>query len=260
MKRWSFWQLFALCGLIVGVQSARATEIGLADWCINVNGSVDATNPADNPSNGCNGGTNSPFASISLSNFDTTLEPGANALGTATQSVSITLTPGQENYVAFYADYDVDYNTYGSFDDSATAVNAVPANWSYELDNPETSNLFGDFAATNNSTPLANSNNVGTPSGPPTQCCDAAWAMAIDNINVLAGGSGNVTFIISTTAPTSGFYLQQTNATTSDSIYLSAVVSVQNPVGGVPEPSTFALGLGAAGVTLALARRKRVRA
>jgi len=219
--------------LILGVQRAEAGSVGLADWCFNVNGSVDSSSVANNPSNACNGGTNSALASVNTSGWDSTAEPSNNTLG----SVVITLTPGQNNNVAFYADYDVDFATLGSFDDFGTAHGSLPANWGYELDDPNTSNIFFDFAANT----LANTNHVGTPSGLPNQCCDVAWALGIRNIFVPLGSSATVTFMVSTVQPTSGFYLQQTNQDTNNSIYLTA--NVPGTTTGSPEPSTLVLGL-----------------
>jgi hypothetical protein len=251
MKRLIFWQVI-LCGFILGGQAAQAGQVSLADWCFNVNGSVDASSVTDNPSNACNGGTNAPLASLNSTLFDMTPEPASNTLG----SVTVSLNPGLDQFVAMYADYDVDYATFGPADDSANTHGSLPSGWSYELDDPNVGNIFTDFAANT----LGNFNNVGTPSGPPNECCDAAWALGIGNLNVLAGGTGTVVFHIATTAPASGFYLQQTNTDTSDSIFLSATVNIQNPVSGTPEPATFipaGLALVLCGGLL-LARRKRI--
>jgi hypothetical protein len=250
MKRLIFAQVI-LFGLFCGGQAA-AGQVSLADWCFNVNGSVDAASVTDNPSNACNGGTNAPLASVNSSMFDMTLEPASNTLG----SVTVTLSPGLNQYVALYADYDVDYQNFGPADDFANPHGARPAAWSYELGDPNVGNIFSDFAAGN----LQNTNNVGTPSGPPTECCDVVWALGIGSLNVLAGETGTVVFHIATTAPVSGFYLEQTNANTGDSIFLSATANIQNPVSGTPEPATFipaGLGLVFCG-GLVLARRKRI--
>jgi hypothetical protein len=244
MKRWLFLQL-ALCGLLIGVQSVHAGAVSLADWCFNVNGSIDS----------CNGGPG--LASVDLSAFDPTLESvGTNTLGSAT----VTLSEGN-NFVGFYADYDVDFPTFGSFDDfGAVTIVPPPANWSFEFADPNASNIFSDFQSLDNSTPLPGSNTVGVPSGPPANCCDVSWALGLTNIVVDAGGSATVTFTVSTVAPTSGFYMVQTNTDTHDSIYLSALVNT-NPGtgnGNTPEPSTFAMGLGAVGLAMMMARKRRV--
>ena len=127
---------FALMAFLGGSWKAQAGSVALADWCVNLNGNTSAA---------CNGG-GSGNASISLASFDQTLSPGTNNLG----SITITLGQGNNQYVSFYADYDVDFATYGSFDDSANIVNgaAQPANYTYELSDPNSSNLFSDFSTT----------------------------------------------------------------------------------------------------------------
>jgi MYXO-CTERM domain-containing protein len=89
-----------------------------------------------------------------------------------------------------------------------------------------------------------------------------SFALAVGGLTIAPGGSGSVTFTVSTTVPVSGFYIQQTNFDVGGSIYLSEVSTIINPTGppgGTPEPSTFTLGLGAMGFVLAAARRQRRR-
>jgi hypothetical protein len=218
-----------LLALLALSQAAVASSTGLADWCVNVNGDINTA------CNGGGGGGVSPGnnASISLAGFDTTLSPGTNSLG----SIVITLNPGFSGYASFYADYDLDYAAYGSFQDSATVHGALPSNWSYEANDPNASNIFSDFAGN----ALSNANNVGTPSGPPAPCCDVAFALSIGNLNNTSGSDETLTFLVSTVAPTSGFYIQQTNVDGGDSIYLSAAQSNTSNPSPVPEPSTLVL-------------------
>jgi hypothetical protein len=254
MGKWIMMQvvLVALIGLMIGAQPAMAGSVSLADWCVNFNG--DTTTAC----NGAGVGGPSGNGTISLSSFDTTIEPVSNALGT----VTVTLGPGAGQFVSFYADYDVDFATYGSFDDYASVGGAQPLGWSYSVNDPGATDgtlpyglvLFDQFY--NNV--LDNTNHQPTPSGPPSECCDVAFALSIGSINVAAGGSATATFVIGTTAPTSGFYIQQTNADTGDSIYLQGNVAGNNPVSGVPEPSTLALGL-VGGCLLAWRRLRAAR-
>ena len=218
------------------VNFAQAGQVSLADWCVNVNGDT---------ASACNGG-GSGSASISLGSFDTTLEPGSNTLG----SITVNLSQGNGQFVGFYTDYDVSFTKYGSFTDSATTVGSAPAGMSYEIDDPS-SNIFNDFAAGT----LSNTNNLGAASGAPNPCCDVAAALGV-MLDVPAGGQ-TVTFVVSSTAPGSGFYIQQTNSQTNDSIYLQAIIGAVpvNP-NGAPEPSTFALGFVALGSLLFFKRRR----
>jgi len=252
MKRLLFWQ-FILCGFILGGQVAQAADTtALADWCVNLNGDVTTA------CNGAGSGGASGSGTINLVSFDPALEPNLNGLG----SITITLGTGNGQSALFYGDYDLDYATYGSFDDSATTHGVFPAFDSYSVNDPNATDsslpygvtLFDQFY--NNT--LDDTNHVGTASGPPTQCCDVAFALGLGDLNVLPGGSGTVTFTVGTIAPAAGFYIQQTNATDGDSIYLSATANIQNPGGSTPEPSTFALGLGSLGLALFVARRRRV--
>jgi hypothetical protein len=231
-----------------------AGDVALADWCVNNNG--DSTTF-------CNGGSNPLGGNVDLSAFDQTLEPGTNSLG----SITITLVNGINN-VAFWADYDVAYATAGSFQDVGSANGTLPANYSYELDDPNTSSIFSDFAAF--PTPaLSGANNVGVGAAPPDVCCDVSWALGVGglNVDVADGGSGTVTFTVGNSAPcdpssSSCFYLEQTSfQNPDDSIYLSASYNIIPPQGNVtPEPSTFVLGLGALGMVAIGIRGKRVRA
>jgi uncharacterized protein (TIGR03382 family) len=248
MKRLIFGQ-FVLCAFILGGPVAQAANTtGLFDWCVNLNGDI---NTACNGAGSGGVSTNVDGGTINLVSFDSNLEPATNGLG----SVTISLGTGNGQSALFYADYDLDFATLGAFDDSGSTHGALPAGVSYEIDDPNASNIFSDFAGNT----LADTNNVGTASSDPANlCCDVSFALGLGGLNVLPGGSGTVTFTIGAVAPASGFYIQQTNATVGDSIYLSAVANIQNPTGGsTPEPSTFALAIGSLGLALLVARRRR---
>ena len=221
----------ALLVLVVLVPSVFADPV-LNDWCVNVNGDTASL---------CNGAGSS-LSGVDASGFDKTLSPSANTLG----SISVTLTAA--GYASVYMDYDLDFATFGSFQDSGATHGALPAGVSYELDDPNTSNIFSDFATSS----LLNTNNVGTASGPLTPCCDVSWALGVQTTE-----AGTLKFTVSTVQP-AGFYLQQTNFDVGDSIYLSESFT---PNGGgttggttggtVPEPSSWGL-LGTSVVVLAL--------
>jgi hypothetical protein len=243
---------FAMLAFFAGAYQAQAAQVGLADWCVNVNSNI---------SKACNGaGSGGGTTGINLSSFDQTLENGLNSNNLGT--VTVSLAAGSHEYVSFYADYDVSYNSFGSFDDSAstclTAVHpcSLAVGESYEADDPNSSNIFSDFSGNS----LTGKNNVATSSGPPNNCCDVSFALAFGNLTVPAGG-GTVTFSITGSAPASGFYVEQTNQDTKNSIFLSGVFSPSGivpppPPPGVPEPSTFGLGLSLIGAALAFTRRR----
>ena len=262
---------FSLAGaflIVLGFCVPASADVGLADWCVNVNGSVDAGSFANNPSNACNGGTNAPLASVDITGWDHSLESvnTNNTLG----SIVVTLGAGNNQNVAVYMDYDVDFSTQGSFQDYGTVNGAAGAEVSYELDDPNTSSIFSDFAG---APPLPDSNNVGTFQGPNANgvpdCCDVAWALSLSGINLAAGFTDTITFTVSTTAPTGGFYLQQTNGILNanggfDSIYLSVAEDIVPPSTGggtTPEPSAWLLLatlIGVVGIGRKMSKRRAV--
>ena len=243
---WAAMTVLLLAGL---APAAHASSIAtLQDWCGNING----VNVSTNFCNQAPAAVSTP-ADVNDSSFDFTL--GGSATPEATNNlgpISITLTAGNNQYVLMYMDYDLNFNAVGggSYNDYASTGGALASGESYELDDPNTSNIFNDFAANT----LANTNNVGTPQSPGV-CCDVSWALGL-NLNVAANTTDVVTFTVSATAPASGFYLQQTNSLDSQSIYMNATVQVnQLAVSGAPEPSSWLLiAAGLAGAFLA--RRK----
>jgi hypothetical protein len=231
MKRWS---LLILCGALPPLCVPASAETVLNDWCINNNGSVGAAN--NQPSNSCNGGILAPDPNVNITGFDTTLSPAANSLG----SIAVSFGTGNQ-YIGVYMDYDVDFATFLSFDDYGTVNGLLPAGVSFEMDDPNSGSLFGDFA----SGTLTNMDHVDQ-----TTCaanapanCDVAWALAQSLfVNPALYSGGAITFKVSDTAPNSGFYLRQTNADTGNSIYLSESLElVPITVGAVPEPGSWIL-------------------
>jgi MYXO-CTERM domain-containing protein len=238
--------IFAILSAVVFVPSAAAANLNtLQDWCVNVSGDLSS----------CNGSMTS-NAAVNLSAFDTAIS--LNNLGTA----SITLSEGSGQYVGFYADYDLDYADYLSYNDSAFTAAALVADQTDSIGDP---NVFVDVAAPSHyalfnlfaNNTLDNGNTAGTPGSDP-QCCDIAFAMAFSNINVDSGGHAVVTFTVSSTAPQSGFYITQaSNDGSVAPLYLSGDVSITS---GSPEPSTFLLGAGSLVLGGFFVRRRRIAA
>jgi hypothetical protein len=216
--------------LLLALSVPASADVGLADWCVNLNGNIDVCNAGAAP-----GGN----ANVNVSAFDPTLETaGPNTLG----SITVTIGTGVQ-YAAVYMDYDVNYSTWGSFTDVGSVNGSPSGSQSYELADPNTSNIFSDFSGAG---PLPNSNTVdaATCAANSPAYCDVSWALAESVfVDSTLYSGGVVTFTVSTTAPTSGFYLQQTNGITSDTIYLSDTVNL-TPLGSpapTPEPTSVLL-------------------
>jgi hypothetical protein len=233
-----------LCAVtFVALSLPASADVSLADWCVNLNG--DSTSV-------CNGGGAS-SANINTSGFDETLEPGTNTLG----SITIKIGTGAQA-AAVYMDYDVNFALFGFDQDFGDTVGALSATQSWDLDVPP--NPYFEMAG-NPLTPLSNTNTSGTFSTSPTPCCDVSWALEESlNVDPALYSGGTITFTVSTTAPRSGFYLEQTNGDTAETIYLSDSVNL-TPLGStppVPEPMSIVLfGTLVAGV-LFLRRRSSV--
>jgi hypothetical protein len=242
----------ALLAVLLAPARVFATPF-LVNWCVNHNGSVGPGN--QQPVNSCNGGVLPADPSVNIAAFDTTLRPAPNTLG----SITVTFGTGSQ-YIAVYMNYDVDFGVFGSFDDNGFVIGVPTAGVSYELDDPNTSSIFNNFAAG----ALTNVNNTVSCGGPSSVAllavsgCDVSWALAqslLVDPSLFSGGS--ITFTVSGTPPASGFYLQQRNADSGSSIYLSESFRL-TPLAptAVPEPQTLMLlltGLPA----LALRRRRR---
>jgi hypothetical protein len=225
--------LIAMTATAVASSPAFA-EVVLNDWCFNIN--ADTTSA-------CNQG---PPVSLPPnadgSGFDFTLNDPpdtANSLG----SVKITLGPGNGQFVLGYVDYDVNFGAAGSFQDAGAVHGTPSAGVSFELADPSGS-IFGDFASAS----LTNANSAGTPALPPNDCCDVAWALGVNGVNVPVGSQALVTFTVGTVPPSSGFYLQQANIMDGETIYFSESISAV-----VPEPAPLGLlssGLGCLALVL----------
>lgn len=231
---------------------ASADTTGLADWCVNLNGDINTA------CNGAGGGGSSPGGgTISLSGFDASLELSTNSLG----KIVVTVGTGAQ-LAAVYMDYDLDFLAEGSFQDVGSTVGSLSASQSYELADPNVSNIFSDFSS--DPGPLLNTNGVGTFSGPPSVCCDVSWALEEALfVNPALYSGATVTFYVNTTQiaadSTSGFFLQQTNGDVGDSIFLSDTVSF-TPLTITTTPEPMSIILFGTLIVGALFLRKRSRA
>jgi len=196
---------------VLGFSGASAVTINLYDWAFNVDGTT-----------------------FEFVNGDTMPTTGTltNGLGTLTWSTS---APGSHTFIAFF-DHEIDEAINTFFNEYGEAIN-TPAIQSWEIDEP--GYIFGDIYGNVLAGALDNTNSV--PNGSED---DVSWAMGWD-FTLASGESALINLTISETAPTSGFYLAQTDPESNASIYFSS--SLKTEV--IPEPATIMLvGAGLAGL------------
>ena len=166
--------------------------------------------------------------------------------------MTVTLGPGNNQFALAYMDYDLNLPVTGAFSDFGTIPGTPAAGVTFELDEPNVSNVFTDFTAN----ALKNQNNVATPGG--SLCCDVAWALGVGGIDVPNGEQAQITFTVGTTQPASGFWLQQTNVNQigaiGESIYLSETTTLTKTA--TPEPASLTVLSGGL-IVLGLLRRRR---
>jgi len=219
MKKLKFLLAMLLFVAFFGVSEVSALEINLFDWAFNIDGTLYEASKSDPlPGN------------INASGFDL-----LSGLGT----VTITSTgAGSHSVIAFF-DHEIDetintfYNEYGS-------VNGTPAaGQSWEIDEP--GYVFGNIY--DNFTVGALDNSNGVPSSAPE---DVSMALGW-NFILGAGETAYLNLLLSTNAPTSGFYLVQTDPDSQASLYFSSTLDIKSS--SVPEPGLlFLLATGLAGL------------
>ena len=219
MKKLKFLLAMLLFVAFFGVSEVSALEINLFDWAFNIDGTLyEASNSDPLPGN------------INASGFDL-----LSGLGT----VTITSTgAGSHSVIAFF-DHEIDetintfYNEYGS-------VNGTPAaGQSWEIDEP--GYVFGNIY--DNFTVGALDNSNGVPSSAPE---DVSMALGW-NFILGAGETAYLNLLFSTNAPTSGFYLVQTDPDSNANLYFSSTLDIKSS--SVPEPGLlFLLATGLAGL------------
>lgn len=197
--------------------------------------------------------------------YDTFSVPGLNVSGfnqtTGLGTITLTFNPGPGSYyVTAYFDLELAvpfYNEYG------TAFGSPVAGQSWQIDDPINGTIFAN--AQNNT--LDNTNHIpgtadnylGTCTG--SDCNgDVSWAMGF-NFTLGASQEEVVTLNLSQSAPSSGFYLQQThpvdpNNPVAVNAYFSGTAAPQG-TSSTPEPGTWMLLI--SGLCLLLLPRLRSR-
>jgi hypothetical protein len=206
MRKWmAILTAFALIGF--GASGASAATIDLFEWAFNVDGTT----------------TYMPVL------------PGSIDPSTGLGSVTVTITGAASHFFIGYFDHEIDQTDNTYFNEFGSAIGTPAAGQSWEIDEPGYAGIMGDIYANVTAGLLDNLNAVGNP-----PIDDVSMALGW-NFALLAGETATITLTLGTTAPVSGFYLQQTDPESGADIYYYGTINIQGGGTAVPEPATLML-------------------
>jgi hypothetical protein len=232
MKGWKTFLLVSAFFLLAAPSAWASPQ--LYEWLVNNNGSVtdvyDPTYTWDGTQTNASGVVN-------------TLPAGFTSILGTTAKLTYS---GAGSYSALaYFDYDFHVNSavstgVPSDDRYGTAFGSAAAGQTWEIGSALSGTIYAD--ATGNT--LTGANTVGdgtdwTYTGNIYSGDEIAMALGY-KFNLTAGQTGTISWTTSTTAPTSGFYLADTDYSTGETVYFSENTSITG--GGtpsVPEPATI---------------------
>jgi hypothetical protein len=265
----------SLLGVVIGVLGMASSGFAdITDFMLNVNGTTYC------PSTGGYTCTNS-AGLTGIAGLSSTLDTSLG--GTGLGNVSLTFNPGAGNYNVNLWLFEQLFPATAQNEYGATGGTSLAAGESWQIDVPD-GNYGGELgtagagsivANTAGST-LSNTNYVpGTQSnfdttscgyftgGSAVATCNDYTSMALGyNFTLAAGQEEVLNFTVSTSAPTSGFYLEQiapvdpANPTQMTYYYSATAVTQPVGVGAVPEPS-YQWILGAVAAVFVLVARRR---
>lgn len=257
--------------------TAPAMFADVTDYLLNINGSTYCPS-SSTVACGSFGGFAAAGATSSLD-----LSSGGTGLGTVTVTISNTGSSSVTDNVGFWLFEQLSqpgYNEYGNTGGTAAG------NQSWQIDVPDYDYIgelgtsgAGSIIGNTIANTLANTNFIpgqdSTYDGggfcatfPDPTCNDyTSMAMAFQ-LTVDPGDQGVFTFNVSTTQPTSGFYLEQIHpvdgANGAETDYYFTGSAMEQPIGTqppptVPEPASWVLLATVAGLVLTLAKRRSAR-
>jgi hypothetical protein len=210
MKKLACILIGGLMMLGVSTTSAPAAGIGLFDYAFNLDNSVVQTD-----------------SSINTSAFNTT-----SGLGT----ITITIAGIGNHSVLGFFDHEIDEVVNTFFNEYGSASGTAAAGQSWEIDEP--GYVFGDIYDNLLAGALDNTNAV--PVGSPN---DVSMAMGWF-FSLAADQTAVITFLLSDTMPTSGFYLAHLDPLDPDSpagLYFNSNIDIRSTGAPVPEPMSMLL-------------------
>ena len=192
--------LVSVMGLVPSAPVAAAT-IDLQEYKLNIDGAIQSAGPA-----------------INLSAFD---------ISTGLGTVAVTITDAGTHYVGLFVDHEIDEATNTFYNEYGASSGSPPAGLSWEIDEPGYS--FGNIYEHFKSSALDNANGV-----PSTDPDDVSMALAWSFVLAPGDPGAEIQFLLSGTAPPSGFYLRQTDPD-GGAVYYSSTLQV------VPIPAALVL-------------------
>jgi len=223
--------------------AARADVVVLQDWTFNINGN---TNYNCTPVQGfpC------------TPDFPTFLSSAGFDFNTGIGTVSGTYNPGSPGsyFLILYVDHDIvsDVNN-NPVDNETGATSGSPgAGQSWEIDEPGF--VSGDIVENVLAAMLDNSIGASIYGGT-IYPNDVAMALGW-TFNLNAGEVANVTWTVSTTAPSSGFYLHQNDPLSNQDLYFYGTLNITGGTTVIPEPATGVLFLLGSAIVGAVGRRR----